>query len=496
MTFNDFLTFAKSTDYKYILAAWGETRVLAKDEKGNPVSHQPVGGVPVVFDPISLAINATYIAIAKERDEELVKNRQKELIKDARGEYLIKRMYLPEALLAKFYYGFSNQTLWPLCHVAFERPDFKDEWYEGYEKVNKMFAQEIKSEIKGKAFVWINDYQLALVPHFLGRQRKDVTIAYFWHIPWPTWEAFRILPQKKEILESLLKCDFLGFHRGYHVQNFFTTVERELEARIDRETGKIHYKNHATTVRNLPLGIDTQTVKDMIREEATKSLISKAKSLLGDKEMNSFLEQKREGKIILGVDRIDYTKGLILRLEALDFFFEMYPEYKGKVRYFGIVAPSREQIPSYERLYKAIIKKADELNSKYKRGDWEPVEISHKIYTRQELLTIYENADVCLITPRDDGMNLVSKEFVLCASVSENPGMLVLSQFAGSAIDLTEALIVNPYDAKETAEAIKKALEMKREEKVARIKKMEAILEEKNAYQWAHDFIEQAIRSK
>lgn len=495
-TFDDVKRLFINQEFKMIIAADAETRLHVR--KGQEiVSKIPAGGVAVAMDPVARASNACFIARGKtEEDKKVVDFNGKIKIGNQDGEYILKRLFFPEDEFEKYYNGFSNQALWPLCHVAFQRPSFNKEWYQGFRRVNEKFAQAIKEEIKGKTLIWVNDYQLSLVPLFLQKP-KDTYIGLFWHIPWPTWEVFRILPFKAEILKSLLMCDFVAFHRGYHVRNFMRTVEREFEARTDQETNKVYFANGITTVENLPMGIDVDVVKSLLEKERGESFLLRAiKKLLnieGEKKQKAkskfdvFFE---DSKVILGVDRLDYTKGLILRLMAIDKFLNENPEYIGNIVYVGIISPSREKIPSYSALKKDIKNLSQEINSKYSlRNEWKPIHLIFETFQRDELLNFYKKADLCLVTPLDDGMNLVSKEYIIASSFSLNPGMLVLSQFAGSAIDLTSALIVNPYDIDQVAKAIKDGLKMSKKEKKERITSMVDILEEKNVYQWAIDFI-------
>lgn len=496
-SFDDLKEFFEKQDYNVIMVADAETRVHEK--KNNQITVKiPAGGVAIALDPIAKASNCTYITRGKtEADREVLDKNGKITIESYNGSYTIKRIFLKPDEFDDYYNGFSNQTLWPMCHVAFEQPIFNNEWYEGYKRVNKKFAEAIKSEIKtkGKTFIWIHDYQLALVPHYLGKQ-KNVVIGMFWHIPWPTWEVFRILPYKKEILESMLSCDYLAFHRGYQARNFISTVEREFQARVDTETSRVFVNSEVTQVQNLPLGIDIDVITSLLeRDEATSNTLISIflKKILGGGKtktgLDSFFDKH---KVILGVDRLDYTKGLMLRLDALRDFFKKNPQYRGKVAYVGLLAPSREQIPSYIELKKNVERRAEEINQEFQTKNWKPIRIIHNVFSREDLLRIYKKSNVCLITPRDDGMNLVSKEFVISASFASDPGMLVLSQFAGSAIDLTSALIVNPYDINEVSTAIKRALEMSKTEKERRIKEMVENLDEKNIYDWAIDFVKNA----
>lgn len=494
--------FSRQEFDRVIIVADAETRVH-KNDNGKIISTVPAGGVSIALDPIAQASNCVFIARAKtDEDKQVVDRDSKIEIADMENNYTLKRVFVSGDRFDQYYNGFSNQTLWPLCHVTFERPEFRNEWYEGYKKVNEKFAQAVLEEIKGKTFIWIHDYQLSLVPKLLGRPKKTV-VSMFWHTPWPTWEIFRILPQKQEILASLLECDFLAFHRGYQAKNFLETVRREFEARIDDETNRVFYNNKVTTVKNIPLGIDVDVIKSLVDERNEDKLLGKifGKIVINQDKNNEDNKHKtikkyfEQYKIIIGVDRLDYTKGLILRLQALDLFLEKYPQYKGKIVYLGIMAPSREAIPAYSILKKEVNNFAKEINEKYKNDGWKPIHLVNEIFTRKEIVNFYRNADLCLVTPRDDGMNLVSKEFIVATATSGNPGMLVLSQFAGSAIDLRAAIIVNPYDVNQLSSAIKKGLEMDVKEKKRRIQEMAETLEEKNVYEWAVEFVGNALSS-
>jgi trehalose 6-phosphate synthase/phosphatase len=501
-TYEELKGFFAKQNLKVIMAADAETVVLKREGK-SIAEFLPSGGVSSVMDPIAKAASAVYIARAKNPEE---KKSPEQTIEDEKGKYKLKRLFFEQKDLDGYYNGYSNQTLWPLSHVAFELPIFNPQWYESFKKVNEKFAEKIKEEIKGNTFVWVNDYQLSLVPKFVGRP-KNTTIGLFWHIPWPTWEAFRILPQKKEILESLLTCDFIGFHRGYHVRNFLDTVRREFELRIDEETNKVYFQGHATTVKNLPLGIDTDVIAAIAKKEEEKRInvpkiivrklfkVDENKEQTEEKE-DLFDDLFKEYKVILGVDRMDYTKGLKLRLDGIERFFEMNKKYLGKVVYLGIMAPSREQIPAYKAVKNEVETETDRINAKFGKNGWRPIRLAYKVFDRGEIIKLYMKSDLCLVTPRDDGMNLVSKEYVAAASVGKKPGMIILSQFAGSAIDLTSALIINPYDLNEIAESIKTGLEMNEREKIRRMRSMAKTLDDRNVYEWALEFFEGALDAK
>ncbi len=498
-SFANLQEFFYDKDYNLIVVADAEPFVHKTGKDGQQIVEIPAGGVAVAFDPVARASRGIYVARGKTEEDKMVLD-AKQHVPSPDKSYVLRRLFFPPDQIEDYYYGFSNQTLWPLCHVAFERPIFSNEWYGGYEKVNQQFAQAIKDELsnlstnKQKTVIWLNDYQLSLVPKYLGHP-KDTTIALFWHIPWPTWEVFRILPQKKELLESLLQCDLIAFHRGYQARNFLQCVERELEARIDVETSKVYYKKHVTTVKNIPMGVDTDVIKNLVDVTSSSALVADfIKQAIGTPKSEESLVDKifQEQKVILGTDRIDYTKGILLRLQAIDVFFSKYPDYKEKTTYVGILAPSRSEIPSYIALKEQMVSLAKTINTKYATADWQPIHLATGIFSRKDIMNAYSKSSVCLVTPLDDGMNLVAKEFVIASSFSENPGMLVLSQFAGSAIDLVSSVIVNPYDIDQTADAIKKALDMSPKEKRERMQAMTAILEERNVYHWAENFMEEA----
>lgn len=518
VSFSDLKHFYKDMGHNLIILADGEP-VVSRVTKDGVISSMPAGGVAVGLDPIARATNAIYISRGKDEIERLsLDNDDKMFVGNADGNYELRRLFFRNQDIDDYYFGFSNQTLWPLCHVAFEEPKFTPSWYGGYQRVNQEFAKAALEESShfsnGKTLIWVHDYQLSLVPAAIRRLASpdnEVVIAMFWHIPWPTWEVFRILPQKKEILESLLSCDFLAFHRAYQARNFLQTVERELQVRIDHEKQQVHYKDHVTTVKSLPLGIDTDKVRALVKKEEENTPLARAiREVLGLQEekphpLDWYFEQYT---VILGIDRLDYTKGILQRLQALDRFFEKYPKYRGKVVYLGITAPSREKIPAYKHLKKEVRALMTEINKKYSTGFstsigdaqdkgsgqvWQPLHMIHVSYAHEDVLNFYRKAHLCLVTPLDDGMNLVSKEFVIASSLSSNPGMLILSQFAGSATDLGASIIVNPYDIEQVADAIKEGIEMKKEERVDRIHHMTELLDENNAYQWAMQFLREAF---
>jgi trehalose 6-phosphate synthase len=440
------------------------------------------GGAHILLDGILKKTGGLMVAVAAGNADHLVvdgKNRIK--VPPKQDKYTLKRIFLTREETEGFYYGFANQTLWPLCHAVFVRPVFNSDWWKSYVEVNKKFADALYDELKGKeAAIWINDYHLALLPLFLKKKTKKFKIGTFWHIPWPTYEIFRICPWRKEIMEGLLGSDFIGFHRGYHVENFIECARRDLGVIVDTEPRSITYNNHTTNVANFPAGIDYHEILEKLERHkgVTKKMI---------KEDFGFDYEY----LAIGVDRIDYTKGIVARVQIIDKFLEKHPKYQGKFVYLSIGAPSRESIPAYHDYNERIAKIIQDVNNKYAKGDWKPIRFINEIVKRDRIFAYYKLADVCMVTSLDDGMNLVAKEFIICNNPKK--GMLLLSKFTGAAKDLKSAMLINPYDTEGSADALYLALNMKEDEKEKRNLQMKEIVKENNIYKWGTDFIKETL---
>jgi trehalose-6-phosphate synthase len=401
----------------------------------------------------------------------------------------LKRLQLSPEELDAYYYGFSNQSLWPLFHSAVDRVVVRQDWYEGYAEVNRRFARAIQDEIDGPTLVWVNDYQLTLVPSCL-EGGSDVTIALFWHIPWPVPDIMRRLPEREAILRSMLRCDLIGFHTEEYARNFLAAAEIELGATIDHEALTARLDGDEVRVAALPLGIDAEAIREIAGASVDNGAGSAGSASEEDEEL---AEVARRNTILLGVDRLDYSKGIPQRLMALDRLFERYPEYRGRVAYVGIMSPTREAIPAYQQLKQEVMELETQINDKYRQDDWQPLYLRYDGLARPEVLRLYTQAAVCLVTSVADGMNLVAKEFVTAAASVKNPGMLVLSEFAGASNDLLGALIVNPHDVDATADGIHAALQMSRTEKRTRISRMARRLDRDDVYTWAQTFMDEAM---
>lgn len=469
-------------DRSFLIVTNREPYIHNKTFEGIKISR-PSGGAHTLLELIANVSHGTYVAHgAGSGDKQVVDKDNRIMMPPKEKNFTLKRVFLSKKEVENFYYGFTNQTLWPLCHAVFVKPEFNPVWWESYKEVNRKFANAVLEEIGDKkAFVWVNDYHFCLLPQMLRESGKDIKIGTFWHIPWPTYEIFRVNPWAKELLIGLLGSDFLAFHRGYQVDNFVQSIQREIEAKIEHGQSKIVYKDHLTKVENLPAGIDYQEIIDLTKKRKTlrKSLMIKHFGM-------------EIPYLILGVDRLDYTKGLIERFRMIERFLEKYPEYIGKIAYYGIMPQSRYHIPAYRAYSKTVIDLIDKINWKYSTDRWSPISYTlQSASSRDKVFQYYKHADICMVTSLDDGMNLVAKEYVIACNTEK--GSLILSRFTGASNELPYSLLINPYNIEEGADAIYKAILMDPKERKVRNLKMREGLKEKNIYSWATKFIEKTL---
>ncbi|MBL7070731.1 MAG: trehalose-6-phosphate synthase [Candidatus Omnitrophica bacterium] len=444
-----------------------------------------VSGLTIALDPVMEAAGGIWIAWASgNADKDTVDENNCVKVPPDNPRYTLKRLWLSKEEEEGYYYGYSNQAIWPLSHIAYEKPIFLKEHWQIYKKVNQYFARAVLEEIgNDKAFVWLQDYHLTLAAKYIKEQRPDAIVAMFWHIPWPNPEAFRICPHKKEILAGLLSCDLLGFHIRYHCINFMDTVDFELEAKTDYEENSVIYRDHKTLIRPFPIGVDFEGISQNAKSQEVKSAID---------NLTSQIPPPYE-VLALSVDRVDYTKGILERLKAVDRFLQKYPEYQKRFVFYQVGALSRIHIQTYKDLINKVQELAEEINWKYKSGNWYPIVLNNKGIDYEQHLALYRSADLCIVSSLHDGMNLVAKEYV--AANVDLKGTLVLSQFTGSARELSKgAILINPYDFDSTADAIKKAIQMPREEKVERMRRLRNNIAERNIYRWAGKVISNLAR--
>jgi alpha,alpha-trehalose-phosphate synthase [UDP-forming] len=441
----------------------------------------PASGLVTALEPILRACDGTWIAFgAGDADRDAVDRHDHLRVPPDKPEYTLRRVWLSKETEQGYYYGFSNDGLWPLCHIAHTRPIFRASDWQAYQEANQKFADAVLEELDGveHALLLIQDYHFALLPRMVKQARPDVRIAIFWHIPWPNPEAFGICPWQRELLDGLLGADLVGFHTQAHCNNFLETVDAALESRIEWEHFAVKRSGNTTAVRPFPISVDfreTQTAAEITASpyELRAALLSN----LGIKA--SFLG--------VGVDRVDYTKGIIERFRGVERFLEKYPTYVGKFTFVQIGAPSRTHIPRYHDLVDEVQAEAARINTRFESPDWKPIALLIRHHSHAEIMPYYRAADLCMVTSLHDGMNLVAKEFV--ATREDEEGALILSQFTGAARELRDALIVNPYDADQLAEAIRMALEMDAHERHLRMQRMRRIVREHNVYHWAGNLI-------
>lgn len=440
----------------------------------------PASGLVTALEPVLNACGGTWIAQAGgNADRETVDANDRVMVPPEEPSYTLRRVWIDKEVDEGFYSGFSNEGLWPLCHIAHTRPIFRSTDWADYKAVNKKFAQAVLEELENVSnpFILIQDYHFALLPRLIKALKPDAKIAIFWHIPWPNPESFGICPWRKELLQGMLGADIIGFHTQFHCNNFIETVDRFLESRIDYEHFSINRENSTTFVKPFPISVNF----DMSEAGPLKGMETK------DVLLKKYgLQAKYLG---VGVDRLDYTKGILERFRAIETLLENHPEFIGQFTFAQIGAPSRSSIPKYKEFVDDIIKQTERINTKFKTKNWQPILLLMKHHSHKEILTFYKAADLCLVTSLHDGMNLVAKEFI--SARNDEHGSLILSQFTGAARELHDALIVNPYDIGQTSEAIKYALEMPKDEQRKRMSQLRETVKNNNIYRWAGELVGQ-----
>jgi trehalose 6-phosphate synthase len=392
----------------------------------------------------------------------------------------LRRVWLTKEEERGFYYGFANEGIWPLCHIAHTRPVFRAEDWRYYRDVNRKFANALLHEIATEAYpvVLVQDYHFALLPAMIKLERPDARVAIFWHIPWPNPEAFGICPWQRELLDGLLGADLIGFHIQAHCNNFLDSVDRGLESRIERERFAVNRAGHITLVRPFPISVAPEQTDSVVRMDELPH-IERTELLAGLGVRATFMG--------VGVDRIDYTKGIPERFRGIEAFLEDWPVYRGQLTFVQIGSPSRTEIARYHDLIHEVESEADRINRRFQTSEWKPIVLLKRQHSHREILPYYRAADFCLVTSLHDGMNLVAKEFV--AARDDENGVLILSRFTGACHELTDALMINPYDTREIAESIRHALEMPPRERLERMRRMRTVVRERNIYRWAGNLI-------
>src|SRR5262245_61692131 len=431
------------------------------------VEQQPASGLVTALEPIMIACGGVWIAHGSGTADRDVGERVGLPTRDP--VYTLRRVWLTEQQEAGYYYGFANEGLWPLCHIVHERPKFRADDWEQYRAVNAHFAAVIVEEMEKaeRPIVLVQDYHFALLPQLIKQARPDARVALFWHIPWPNFEAFGICPWQKEILLGLLGADLVAFHTQYHCNNFLETVERTIEGRIEWEDFTAVRGQHTTWVRPFPISVAPETFEAPLSDLATlRAQLGIAAEWLG-----------------VGVERVDYTKGLPERLHAIRRFFERWPEYRRRMVFVQIASPSRSRIPRYQALQQEVRETVRTINEALGERGWVPIIYHERHHDHAEIRRYYRAADFCMVTSLHDGMNLVAKEYV--AARDDDEGALILSRFTGASRELRDAYLVNPYDVENVASALHQVLSADASERRSRMARMRAQVREHNIFGWA-----------
>ena len=451
---------------------------------GRPVVQVPASGMVTAIEPIMRACAGVWIAHGSgTADREVVDRHDHVKVPPDDPTYTLRRVWLTGEQEEGYYYGFSNEGLWPLCHLAYVRPEFRAGDWRAYQEVNAKFAEACASEATTDSpVVLIQDFHFALLPKLLREKIPKATILLFWHIPWPNAETFGVCPWKREMLMHMLSADILGFHTRYHCQNFLDAVDRFVECQIDHEHMTVTLKGHVCRVAPYPISIEWPP-------RWLKGLPGVAECRVAVRERYGISPNAFLG---LGVERWDFTKGIIERFHALEILLDRNPRYRGRITLLQIAAPSRSQLAAYQALQKHTYAEVERINGKFAVDGWQPIVLIGEHQEPARVFELYRGADFCLVNSLHDGMNLVAKEFV--AARDDVDGVLILSTFAGASRELTEAILVNPFDVTETADAIEIAMRMNREERRGRMRLMRRTVKENNIYRWAGRMLMDAAR--
>lgn len=442
---------------------------------------RPAGGLTLALDPVMRALGGTWIAWGHgSADREVVDEHDRVRVPPEDPAYTIRRLWLDESDVENYYLGYSNQALWPLCHNLLEHVRFRDRYWDAYRRVNAEFAHAVVDEVSDRTpgLIWFQDYHLGLAARGVRDVRSDLRLAQFWHTPWPAWETFRVCPHKVELLEGLLANDLLGFHLDSFVSNFLGACVRELDAFVDWGKRSIVHRGQLTAVRSFPISIDVERFEEMAGNAETEARIDVFKEEFG----------LTGQKIGLGVDRLDYSKGILERLEAIRILFRVHPEWIGKLTFVQIAVPSRSEIPAYQNLEDKVDERIAELDASLETDEWRPIVYIKTPLGQDELVAFYRMADVILVSSVQDGMNLVVKEFIASQS-PDHPGAVCLSEFAGAAEEAGAAISINPFYTEGFAEDIHLALTMPEEERRRRIIDMQRRLRDHTIYTWMANFV-------
>ena len=441
----------------------------------------PASGLVTALEPVMLACNGTWIAHGSgDADRAFVDDHSRLRVPPDRPSYTLRRVWLTDEEENGYYYGFSNEGLWPLCHIAHTRPVFRPEDWALYQEANRRFADAVLEEMSGtqSPILLAQDYHFALLPRLIKSVRPDARVAIFWHVPWPNAEVFGICPWARDLVDGMLGADLIGFHTQSHCNNFLETVDRNIEALTEWDRFAVNRLGHVTNVRPYPISVAFP--EGPPSPDRWRSAGAEHAALCEELGLESPV-------LVVGVDRVDYTKGILERFHGLERLLDECPWFQRRVTLVQIGAPSRTRIERYQRFLDEVAAEAARINARFGDSRWKPIALLSRHHSHEEIARYFRAAGACLVTSLHDGMNLVAKEFV--AARDDNRGVLILSTFAGAALELTDALLVNPYDIQQLAGAIRRALEMPDDEQAERMRRLRQNVREHNIYCWAANLL-------
>ncbi len=433
---------------------------------------RPAGGLTSALDPLMQAVGGVWIAWGSGNADAAVVNGQDRVrVPPEDPRYTLRRIWLDRFDVQDYYRGYSNQILWPLCHLRPALTRVRARFWERYRSVNRRFAEAVLAEARDQAgAVWFQDYHLALAPGFVRAMRPDLRLAHFWHIPWPPPELFRVAPQAPDLLRGLLSNDLLGFHVPVYTANFLECAQEVLGAEVDWRAGTVRFEGRTCLVRAFPISIDVEAFVAAATAPHAEDEIARIRAHYA----------ARGAQLGIGVDRLDYSKGLPEKLKALDFLWERYPEFRERFTFLQVAVPSRSDIDAYDELSNKVERMVWEVNDRYGTLRWRPVHLIKEAVPPERLALLYRAADLCIVSSLQDGMNLVAKEYVACQV--DHTGVLLLSTFAGAAEELSGAFPINPYDPEDMAVRIRSALVLPMRERRERMRQMRRSM--RTIYDW------------
>ncbi|MGX1025095.1 bifunctional alpha,alpha-trehalose-phosphate synthase (UDP-forming)/trehalose-phosphatase [Psychroflexus sp. MBR-150] len=440
-----------------------------------------VGGLATGMKSVHRDSNGVWVGWTGLTDEAIDENIQKQVDIAVKKEQCVG-VNLTEDDIQNYYYGFSNRTLWPLFHYFLEYTEYDKHAWESYKRVNEKFAKVVLNQIEDGDKVWIHDYQLLLLPQLIKAEKPDVSIGFFLHIPFPSYEIFRTFPKRGELLEGMLGADLIGFHTYDYERHFLSSVKRIANKEV--KFNKITHNNRIIKVDSFPMGIDYKKFEKAALDNQEQNKRQKTEI---QRRLDEHLSQSKSTKMVLSIDRLDYTKGIPNRIRSFEYFLKKYPQYREKIRLIMLAVPSRSQVPQYQKLKRETDELVGRINGQFSTVSWTPIWYFFRSMPFENLIDLYTSSDVALITPVRDGMNLVAKEYV--ATRTRKDGVLVLSEMAGASIEMSEALLINPFNFEEIADTLKKALEMPIEEQRERMTSLQKRISRYSVEKWAEEFM-------